>query len=124
MPVELKRQQFSAMRINSTPPAWDGHHPGVVLASGRQVKANPVLLTKSFSQIDARQCHGASLFVAALTMATMPARTASGTLPQRSTSRARSADFRAKTAKQDAKFSSPLSDVLKRKGLEESMDWF
>src|SRR5262249_32311206 len=45
---------------------------------------------------------------AALTIATMPARTASGRSSQRSTSRAKSGDFRAKSAKQDAKTVSPL----------------
>jgi hypothetical protein len=40
---------------------------------------------------------------ATLTIATMPARTASGKASQRSTSRAKSGDFWAKSAKQDAK---------------------
>jgi hypothetical protein len=44
---------------------------------------------------------------ATLTIATMPARTASGKASQRSTSMAKSGDFWAKSAKQDAKTFSP-----------------
>jgi hypothetical protein len=55
-------------------------------------------------------------FPVALTIATMPARTASGRLSQRFTNSAKSGDFRAKSAKQDAKFSSGLTEVFDKPG--------
>lgn len=50
--------------------------------------------------------------VAAFTIATMPARTASGRLSHRSTKRAKSADFRPKSAKQDAKSTGRCSEAV------------
>jgi hypothetical protein len=47
----------------------------------------------------------------AFTIATMPARIASGSASQRSATSAKSGDFRAKSAKQDAKTSGTISGL-------------
>jgi hypothetical protein len=53
----------------------------------------------------------------------MPARSASGRLSQRSINSAKSGDFRAKSAKQDAKTFSPSPEVLESSVVAERACW-
>jgi hypothetical protein len=61
MPINFYGEAFSAMRVDRPESAGDDHHPGVIHAYGRLVKANPILLAEAFAQIDALRGHGTLL---------------------------------------------------------------
>jgi len=72
---------------------------------------------------DAVPCDFSQPADAALTIATIPARTASGSVSHRSTNSTKSGDFRAKSAKQDAKTFSLSPEVLESSVVAESACW-